>query len=898
MDTDTYESMLDAISEGVAVFDHERAISYCNQAFVNMTGYDRSEMRGALCGILQGPDTDPLTIKAISEALQAGKSFSGEILNYRKSGEAFWNQLTFRPVLGDDGAVRHFIGVSRDITARKSAETRAFSLERDYRFIFENVLSGVVMHGANTEIRVANPRAADLLGLDDAALEGVPTDDPRWGLVHEDGSLMATEEYPVNRAVAEKVPIKGVVVGYRRPSDEKRLWLVINAFPVMDDDDAVTEVLVSFADITRLIESEAEAKAFRERFELAARATQDVIFEWDVDTGEYWANDSFKVLYGYDPPSHISLEALEGISAVEADHDLVRNVTLEAINSDKERYTVDYSFRRADGTTGHAAVRAFVQRDPDGTARRIIGTATDIGQLTEAIAALEQSEMRFRLIADTASDVLWDHDFERSRAWVSPDWPAKLGIDLDASVARERQWVDFVDPADRERLRTSFRDVLKSDASQWEIEYKLAGSDGQKIDVAVKAGILRDGDGRAVRMLGNVRNITKEKRYQEGYTRSRALEAVGQLTGGIAHDFNNLLMIIQGNAELLEDSALGNDDAEAVALISKAAESAAALTQRLLSFAGQTQMQAACVDLKKLIPDTVALLRSGLPESITLQHEIAGDVWDPDVDANALEQAIINLAVNAMDAMPNGGEIVLTCANRTIGRDEVVSGSELREGRYVLVTLRDTGEGMPTNVLSRVFEPFFTTKDVGKGTGLGLSVVYGFVKQSGGHVTVDSEPGCGTMVNLYLPVCAECFATDGAAGIQTLPEQEAGLPKKRILVVEDQPDVRAHVHKLLTRLGYEVETAADALVALALISRGERFDLLYTDIIMPGGMNGQELAEAASLIDPQMQVLYTSGYPASAFEHLGFRQQSHIMLLRKPYKFADLKEAIGRMLQT
>jgi len=890
-----YARMLDAISEGVVVFGKDRKITYCNQSFMNMTGYDRSDMAGVLCSIMQGPDTDPATITAIDDALQAGKVFSGEILNYRKSGEPFWNHLTFTPEFAEDGTVLHYIGVSRDITKRKNAESQVTRLERDYRFIFENVLSGVVLHGANTEIRFVNPRAAELLGLSNDALLGVATDHPQWDLIHPDGSPVAVSEYPVNRAIADKAPVKGIVQGYRRPSDNKLICLVCNAFPVLDDDEEVTDVLVSFTDITRLIDSENEAKAFRERFELAARAPQDVIFEWNVETGEYWANDSFKTVYGFDPPSHISLDALGGISAVETDHDLVRSVTLDAIQSGKERYTVDYGFIRPDGSIGHAAVRAFVQRGPDGKALRIIGTGTDVGRLTEAMTALEQSEMRFRLIADTASDVLWDYDIEQDKVWVSPDWPAKLGIEVPDFAADAYNWMEFVDPADKARVLESCQSALKSQASQWEIDYKMASVQGETIDVAARATILRHPDGKAYRMLGNIRNITKERRYQEGYTRARALEAVGQLTGGVAHDFNNLLMIIQGNAELLEMGNLSKDDEEAVAMINKAAESASTLIRRLLTFSGQEKIYTTCVDLRRAIPDTIGLLRAGLPESIDLRCEISPDVWEPEVDANGLEQALVNLAMNAMDAMPGGGSILVTCQNQEVNAKTAPRDADLEPGRYVAIAVTDTGEGMSDAVLLRAFEPFFTTKDVGKGTGLGLSTVYGFAKQSGGGVTIASKPGRGTTVTLYLRKHEGGGDSIERGGGLSVPEDADA--RRRILVVEDQPEVLSYVQKTLARFGYKVEAVAESASALAKLQAGEKFDLLFTDIIMPGGMNGQELAEAAVKRDPLLKVLYTSGYSADAFEHLGIDEQAQFHLLRKPYKAAELKDVVLKVLQ-
>lgn len=507
---------------------------------------------------------------------------------------------------------------------------------------------------------------------------------------------------------------------------------------------------------------------------------------------------------------------------------------------------------------------------------------------------LGQSEERFRLIADTASDVLWDHDFESGFTWSSPGWPSKLGVDFDSERSQGFQWMDIVHPSDRQRITDEFVRAIRSDANRWETEFKVQNAQGQAIDLAVTASIIRRPNGRASRILGTTRNVTQERRTQEGYTRARALEAVGQLTGGVAHDFNNLLMIILGNVELLEMSHLGKEDAETVAGIAAAAESAALLTKQLLTFARQAQLNRSRVDVATMVSDTVPLLRAGLPETIRFSQSLAPDLWPVNVDANSLQQALINLAMNANDAMPRSGEVVVTCSNLEVDEDMVPATTDLRLGRYVSISVSDTGEGMAPEVLARAFEPFFTTKDVGEGTGLGLSTVYGFAKQSNGSVTIYSEPGRGTTVTLYLP------AAEGDASKSDHPKPAIAAvmskPCKRILVVEDQPQVRTHVEKTLARLGYAVETAQDAAAALTMLKQGEAFDLLFTDIIMPGGMNGQELGEAALQLAPQMKILYTSGYPAAAFEHLGLKEQSSINFLSKPYKTSQLQTMLAEIL--
>lgn len=895
MDSDALATILDAISQGVVVFDADRKILYCNDAFLDMTGCDRSDVAEALCGILQGPETDSAALAAIDEAVRMRRAFSGEIRNYRKSGEPFWNDLSFKPEFDAGGAFRYFIGISRDITRQKDAELKAVKLELDHQFMMENVLSGVVLHKANTEIVYANPRALELFGVHEASVVGATNDDPRWAFLREDGTPMPISEYPVNRAVVERKPVRGLVFGNQRVSDGKLIWLICNAFPLLDSEGHVAEVLTSFTEITQLKEAEHEGRIYRERFELAARATQDVIFEWDVATGAYWANEAFETVYGYPAPSHISLDHLEGISAVEADHDLVRRLTLDAIESGTERYSIDYGFDRPDGTKGHAAVRAFIVRDQAGKALRIIGTGTDVGQLTRAMHAAEASEERFRIIADTVSDVLWDRNFDTDTMWVTPDWPDRLRIAIDPGVTQESFFLDHVEPEDAARVQQSFRDAIRSNAAQWEIQYVLIGSDGAKIDMAVKAAIRRHPDGRAHRMLGNARNVTFEKRQQEGYSRARALEAVGQLTGGVAHDFNNQLMIIQGNAELLEMSELDEDQAESVALINQACGSAADLTQRLLSFSRQSHLQTGRIDLTRLVPNTVALLRAGIPESITIRCKVSAGIWQAKADANALEQAIVNLAVNARDAMPDGGTITIDCENRTIATDAHPLQSELAPGDYVVVSVTDDGEGMPPEVLAKVFEPFFTTKDVGKGTGLGLSTVYGFAKQSDGHVTIRSAPEQGTTIKLFLPRFIEAAAQrEAAVAIQ----QARPGNGQRILLVEDQPELRAHVHKLLTKMGYLVTAAEHGKEALALLDRGMAFDLLFTDVIMPGGINGQQLAEKVQQRDPHIKLLFTSGYPALAFEHLRLEEADSIRLLKKPYRSIELAEALSKVLDS
>ncbi len=893
MNEATYYEILCGISDGVAIFKKSGQLKYINGAFEKITGYQKSEIDGKIIlGGLLFSETQGTFTRA-RDAIASFSAFEEEVLIRCKSGEPIWCKVSIKPHYNEDGSFRHFISIYRDISAQKAAEGKAAAIEGNHRFILDNVLAGVVVHGPDTKIRFVNRLAADVLRMTAEQLDGVPTSDSRWNVFRQDGSPMPVEEFPANQAIQKRAPVRGIVHGLKRPDSGELYWLAANALPILDERGEVLEVLVSFTDITRLIETEREALQLRQRFELAVRATQDAVFEWNVKTGEFWANEAYKDIYGYEPADYITLDDLKSSSAVEADHDKVRETTLNAIKSGKEHYSLQYKFCRPDGTTGHAAVRGFIVRNDRGEAERIIGTTTDIGKLTEVNAALEQSEERFRIIADATSDVLWDYDFDSGLTWTSPDWPAKLGVQYDQRNIQNFQWVEMVEPSDRAPLIKSFQEAIKSDANIWEFEFKARSVAGEDIDLALKASILRNSEGRASRILGNMRNVTKERRNQEGYTRARALEAVGQLTGGVAHDFNNLLMIILGNAELLDTTALNDDQAESVAMIHQAASSAADLTRRLLSFSRQSQLRAGRVELANLIPNTVALLRAGIPETITIRCALAPDVWQVNVDGNALEQAIINLAVNARDAMPNGGAVIISAENQTICSEVKSNLLDLEPGDYVVVSVTDTGQGMPIDVLARAFEPFFTTKDVGEGTGLGLSTVFGFAKQSGGHATIESEPGHGTTVRIYLPR----FEMGERQEMRLAePEFDRYATGHRILMVEDEPMVRAHVEKLLLKLGYVVTAAADAQEALSILHDDPGFDLLFTDVIMPGGMTGPQLGQAALRLAPGIKLLYTSGYPATAFENLGLEDLSSVNFLAKPYRALQLKEKFATIL--
>lgn len=388
---------------------------------------------------------------------------------------------------------------------------------------------------------------------------------------------------------------------------------------------------------------------------------------------------------------------------------------------------------------------------------------------------------------------------------------------------------------------------------------------------------------------GIIHDLSARKDAERALHRAQKMESIGQLTGGVAHDFNNLLTVIVGNLELLDMNLEDESQREFVREAQEAADLGAKLTERLLAFARRTPLEPAIVNLNELILGLTDLLHRTLGETIDLSTVLSTELWMTRTDPGQIEAAIVNLAVNARDAMPRGGKLIVETRNTAIDEAYVAAETGLNPGDYVQLSVSDTGLGMPEDIRERVFEPFFTTKEIGHGTGLGLSMVYGFAKQSGGHITVYSEIGMGTTINLYLPR----FDSDSDSSVQSEIEVEARPSAgELILVVEDDPRVRRLALIRLAELGYKTLEAANGPDALAILDGNSRIDLVFTDLIMPGGMSGYDLCEEISKRYPIIRVLLTSGY-AEELVHGEKLTKENLKVLRKPYRQSDLARSIA-----
>jgi len=503
--------------------------------------------------------------------------------------------------------------------------------------------------------------------------------------------------------------------------------------------------------------------------------------------------------------------------------------------------------------------------------------------------ALRRSEDRFHLIAQATSDALWDWDLRSGEVWWSDGMRDQFGYD-DAQLRPDSPaWAERIHPDERQRVTASLSEALRSGARDWSKSYRFLRTDGSYAHVVDRGTIFRDASGAPLRMVGGITDVSERVALEEQLRQSQRMESIGQLTGGIAHDFNNLLTVIQGNAELLGDRLADRPELMALArMVERAGQRGAELTHRLLAFARRQSLDPRPTDFRQLVDDMLPLLRRSLGASIDIETRHASDLWASQVDPAQLESALLNLCINARDAMSAGGWLVIETRNVPAGEHPAPDEDSAQDS--VLLQVSDTGCGIPADKLPHIFEPFFTTKETGKGTGLGLAMVYGFVTQSKGRIEVDSEPGKGTTFRLFLPRAAAALRT------QTPQPRPARGGGETILLVEDDELVRQFARGQLESLGYRVLSAASAVEALSTLRENTDVALLFTDVMMPGGMDGRELARKAREIRPNLPVLYTSGYAADVLQKEG-RLDPGVRLLGKPYPLAELsrqlRDALG-----
>ena len=810
--------------------------------------------------------------------LETGEPFEETFQLVTAKGNLVWVRTSGEAVRDRDGRIVAVEGALQDVSELLNERDRSRAQYRRLRQTLDHISDGFYLLDHDWKFAFLNPEAERLLRR------------PRESLLGRN----VWEEFPTalgtdfERSYRKAMDI-GAHVRFEAYSDRLKAWFSVDAHPTPEG------LAVYFRDITK-------ARDRDEKLALLAAAVarqNDILLITEAEPID--APDGPRIVYVNDAftrrTGHTAAEVLgktprllQGPGTQRAELDRIRAalgrwepVRAELINYTKsgEEFWVELDIvPLATEEGGRFTHWVSIQRDI--TARRA------------AEAALRASEDRFRLVAQATGNAIWDWDIPGNRHWWSEGLTEQFGHPRNPDNAIPSVWEDNLHPEDRDRVLTAQKDLLEGRLASMHETYRFRCADGTWATVEDHAFLIRDAAGRPIRLLGSMNNVTERMHLEDRLRQSQKLEAVGQLTGGIAHDFNNLLTIILGNAEALED-AVAKDHAlrPQVEMINVAADRGAELTRRLLAFSRRQTLAPRSLDINALLSDMAPLLRRTLGEHVRVEIVTSPDLWPTEVDAGQLEAAILNLALNARDAMGAGGSLTIETANAPLDDDYAATEVEVEAGNYVVVVVTDTGHGMTQETVARAFEPFFTTKEVGKGSGLGLSMVFGFVKQSGGHVRIYSEPGEGTAVKLYFPRAAR-------PATETRPKPAARHAvggTETILVVEDEALVREHVVAQLRALGYRVLAANDGPEALSLLQGGAAVDLLFTDVVMPGGIGGRDLAERAGLLRPGLKVLFTSGYTETSVFHQG-RLQPGVDLLSKPYRRDVLAAKVRKVLDT
>ncbi|MGD9488660.1 MAG: PAS domain S-box protein [Calditrichaceae bacterium] len=855
-----------------------------------ITGYSEKDLLGEMKWWVHEDDSarSQLIYEEAFKEHTAGANF--EYKASRKNGEVWYASSSWQPIKDEVGQFKGIVFQTIDITERKMAEEAYRKTHESHSLVLNNIDEMIYQIEQDEsdldkgKIIFVSQKVEKILGYQ-------PED------FYNDFQLLISIMHPEDvkkfredtRNIYEEKKPRIRYYRLRLKASKTYRHIEDSVTPQIDKKDRMIGFFGVARDITDRKMTQEKLRKSEERFRLAFRTSPDAISITTLNKGIYIdINRGFTTITGFTHKEIIGKSSI-GKLWVSVDD---RNRMAAALKSHKYIDNLEAKFRMKDGTikTGLMSARII---DLDGE-QCVLSITRDITDLNQIRDALRESEKRYELATSAGNVGVWDWNIVTGEIYIDPHLKSILGYKDHEISNRLEEWKKLDYPDDQPNVLAAVNDHLSDKSRIYQIAHRMVHKNGEIRWFLARGNALRDAKGNAYRMVGTETDITETKNLEEQLMQAQKMEAVGRLAGGIAHDFNNLLTVINGYSELLT-SRLRKDDPiyREASQIRNAGERAARLTNQLLAFSRRQILQPKVFDINELLREMEKMLGRLIGEDIELITLFPDNVCLIKADPNQIDQVIMNMAVNARDAMPDGGKLIIETQNIEILDDHVKQRRMVEPGLYVRLSLSDTGSGMDKQTQAHIFEPFFTTKEQGKGTGLGLATVYGIIKQSGGYIWLYSEPGQGTTFKIYLPRIDHDMPVlerkeiphDDVAGTET------------ILVVEDEEDVRNLIVTALHKYGYKVLEAAHGGSALLTCERfKDRIDLLLTDMVMPQ-MNGKELVERLKPLHPEMSVIYMSGYTDLAAINHELLEDGEFFI-QKPFSPVSLIKKIRQKLDS
>ena len=861
-------------------------LRYLNQTAVRALGYTKEQVESygsKLFKTIMHPDDYAKLSQRFSVFSMASDAHVTENEYRIRDANGEWRMFLTRETIfirNEDQSPRLIMGTAMDITERKRAEEALRTSEEKYRSLIKQMNDGLLVVDNNDAIQFVNEKFCKIFGYTKEELIG--NIGYRMLLPEESWNLLQEKNRQRKHGISDQYELE------MKKKSGKRFWVSVSASPIYDPKGEVIGSLGIFSDITERKQAESKLRESEERLRLAITAANQGLFDIDVRTGSAITSPEYARMLGYEPDELHETFAKWVQRTHPDDRHKVLGGYKKYFAGQRDENSVEIRQQTKSGewkwffTIGKA-----VEFDEHEHPLRIIGTQTDITERKQAEEALRQSEQQFRLISENVADLIAVLDLNGKRLYNSPSYGPILG---DPRSLRGTDSFQEIHPEDREKIKRIFQETVKTGIGQ-RAEYRFLLKDGSIRSIESQGSVIRDDSGSASQVVVVSRDITEKKKLEQQFLRAQRMESIGTLAGGIAHDLNNILSPILLAIEILRKKYPNESDQVLLNTLEASAQRGAGIVKQVLTFARGAEGERTEVQLKHLVSEFEKIARDTFPRSIQITTRTSKDLWTTTSDPTQLYQILMNLGVNARDAMPNGGRLQIETENIMIDEQYARMHVDAKQGPYALISVSDTGTGIPPHVIDKIFEPFFTTKETGKGTGLGLSTVIGIVKSHGGFVNVYSEVGKGTTFKVYLPATRRNETQKGKEEQPELPVGKGEL----ILVVDDEAAIREITKATLEAYGYKVQDANDGTegVALYVQSKG-KIKLVLTDIMMPF-MDGPAMIRALQKINREVKIIAVSGL-AENVKVSEVAGTGEITFIQKPYTTEKLLTTLREVL--